>query len=152
MSTPSRIILKIRKRDIGREIMFDPTKLPTELKEWVERDAKSGRIWLDQRGKEKSKPITIKGEYIGIYCHWDGDYVGEVLKKYFKNYETALNLIAGGFCSAIYHAHVTHYANRKGVKWNNIKPIQGSLDDIRDRIYGIYEYVFKNGQWSSKKC
>ena len=152
MSTPSRIILKVRKEDIGRKIKFDPTKLPTKLNDWVYVDEETSKVWKDEKGKEKSKAITLKGDYIAIYCHWDGADVGDVLKKCYKDYETALNLLVGGYCSGIYFNEVVRYGNRLREKWIRIKPIQGSLDEVRDYIYGKYEYVFKNNKWVSKKC
>ena len=153
MSTPSRIILKIRKEDIGRKIKFDPTKLPIPLKEWIETD-ENGKVWLNQQGKDLCRVVTLKGNYIGIYCHWDGclDSVGETLKEHFNDYETALNLLVGGFCSGIAGGHVAHYANRIGDKWAEIKPIQGSIDKLRKNIYGQYEYVFDNNKWKGIKC
>ena len=153
MSTPSRIILKLKKEDIGRKVKFDPTKLPIPLHEWIEKDD-NGKVWLNQKGVEKSKAVTLKGEYIGIYCHWDGhlDSTGDVLRESFNDYETALNLIVGGWCSGIASGHVAHYANRKGSKWADIKPIQGSIDTIRSQIYGQYEYIFENGSWKGVKC
>ena len=115
-------------------------------------DEKTNKVWKDEKGKEKSKAITLKGDYIAIYCHWDGADVGDVLKKCYKDYETALNLLVGGYCSGIYFNEVARYGNRLREKWIRIKPIQGSLDEVRDYIYGKYEYVFKNNKWVSKKC
>jgi hypothetical protein len=126
MSTPSRIILKVRKEDVGRKIKFDPTKLPIPLKEWIETD-ENGKVWLDQRGKDLCRVVTLKGGYIGIYCHWDGyeTGVGHALKEKFSDYRKALNLLAGGWCSAISSDHIKHYANRKGEEWKVIKPVFG---------------------------
>ena len=153
MSTPSRIILKLKKEDIGRKVKFDPIKLPLPLHEWIERDG-IGKVWLNKKDVEKSKAVTLKGEYIGIYCHWDGrlDSTGDVLCESFNDYETALNLIVGGFCSGIASGHVAHYANRIGEKWTDIEPIQGSINTIRTKIYGQYEYIFENGSWKGAKC
>jgi len=152
MSTPSRIILKVRKEDIGRKIKFDPTKLPIPLKEWIETD-ENGKVWLDQRGKDLCRVVTLKGDYIGIYCHWDGclDSVGETLKEHFNDYETALNLLVGGFCSGIANGHVAHYANRNIDKWCDIKPIQGSFNKVYETIYGQYNYLFEDGVWKVSK-
>jgi len=150
MSTPSRIILKVCKEDVGRKIKFDSTKLPIPLKEWIETD-EDGKVCFDQRGKDLCRAVTLKGEYIGIYCHWDGDDVGETLKKHFNDYETALNLLVGGFCSGIASGHVTHYANRKTDKWCNIKPIQGSFNKVYETIYGQYNYLFEDGVWKMSK-
>ena len=143
MSTPSRIIIKLRKEDIGRKIKFDPDKLPLPLGNWIYK-VKNGRVWRDESDKEKSREITLKGEYIGIYCHWDGytEGVGAVLKESFNDYETALNLIAGGWCSGICSGNVMHYANRIHHKWSEVKPLQGSLEHLRNRIYGQHEYIF----------
>ena len=152
MSTPSRIIIKVRKEDIGRKIKFDPKKLPLPLGDWIYR-YDDGKVWRDESAKEKSKEFTLKGEYIGIYCHWDGypDSVGATLKESFNDYETALNLLAGGWCSGIACEEVNHYANRKWHKWSEIKPLQGSLEYIRQHIYGQYEYTFVN-KWRHKRC
>jgi hypothetical protein len=152
MSTPSRIILKVRKEDIGRKIKFDPIKLPLPLKEWIETD-KNGKVLFDQRGKDLCRVVTLKGDYIGIYCHWDGypDSVGETLKKHFNNYETALNLLVGGFCSGIACGHVAHYANRYSEKWSDIKPIQGSLNKVYETMFGYYTYLFEDGMWKVSK-
>lgn len=153
MSTPSRIILKLKKEDIGRKIKFDPTKLPLPFYDWIER-GDNGKVWLNKKDVEKSKAVTLKGEYIGIYCHWDGnlDSTGDVLRESFNDYETALNLIVGGWCSGIACGRVSHYANRKGDEWADIKPIQGSIDTMRSQIYGQYEYIFENGSWKGVKC
>ena len=152
MSTPSKIILKVRETDKGRKVKFDASKLPLPLEEWVMKD-EDGEVYFDQRGKSLCREFTLKGDYIGIYCHWDGylDSTGKALKDYFNDYETALNLIVGGFCSGIASGHVAHYANRNIEKWANIKPIQGSLEKVRNSIYGQYEYVFVN-KWKGKKA
>lgn len=151
MSTPSRIILKVRNEDIGRKVKFDPSKLPTPLEEWYETD-ENGRVWLDQRGEDLCKEVTLKGPYIGIYCHWDGhlESVGAELFENYNDYETALNLIVGGFCSGIACGHVKHYANRQAALvggWKDIKPIQGSIKKMRNTLYGQYEYIFDNETW-----
>ena len=122
MSTRSAIILKVRKEDLGKKVKFDKKKLPIPLKNWKDE-------WGDESAKEKSKEITLSHEYIGIYCHWDGDLdgVGAVLKEYFTDYDAVLNLIAGGDCSSIWYDGVKHYANRKGEEWKYIAPKQHEL-------------------------
>jgi len=150
MSTPSKIILKVRREDIGRKIKFNKAKLPIPLKEWVEKDI-HGKIWLNEQGKDLCEGITIKGDYIGIYCRWDGylDGVGSTLKECFNDYETALNLIAGGFCSVITSDYIRHYADRSNQKWDDIKPIQGSLEEVCKNIYGNFTYLFEDNVWKT---
>jgi len=150
MSTPCKIIMKVPEEYKGTTIKFNKSALPIELKEWYEKDEKTNEVWLDQRCKEKSRPIKIKGDYIGIYCHWDGDKIGKVLKELFTDKKAVLNLIAGGFCSFIWYDGVKRYANRNCEMWKDIKPIQGSRKKVEESIYGLYEYVFVN-TWTKRK-
>lgn len=151
MSTPSRIILKIKEEDIGKKIKFDASKLPIKLKSWKIYHPITKVLYCDESCREKSKEITLNGAYIGIYCHWDGDLVGDALKKHFSNYEDVLNLIAGGFCSVIGENEIRHYANRKGHIWKYIKPIQcSSFKKIKEELYGCYTYLFANNRWMKR--
>ena len=95
MSTNSTIIVKINRSDYNKVKKFSKKKLPVPLDVWDE--------WGDEVGVEKSKPIKITGEYLAIYCHWDGDEsgVGAALKSTFGTYDKILNLVLGGFCSVI---------------------------------------------------
>ena len=70
MSTRSCIIVKVRKEDIGKKKQFNE-KILSHLEEWISRDCE-GKVYLNEVDEEKSKPVTINGDYIGIYCHWDG--------------------------------------------------------------------------------
>lgn len=155
MSTPCKIILKVRNSDIGREIKFDASKLPIPLLDWVEKDGDSGHIWLDERGRNLCRKITLKKHNIGIYCHYDGypEHMENILKTYFNSYEATLNFIAGGFCSFIGEEGLKHYANRKPKHfpnyWKDIKPIQGdTFEEVSKRIYGQYTYMnVGNNSW-----
>ena len=142
MSTRSAVILRVHKEDLGKKVKFDESKLPVRLQSWKEE-------WGDDSDKEKSKEITLSNKYIGIYCHWDGylDGVGGALKKNFNDYDTILNLIAGGFCSAIWYDCIKHYANRKGEEWEYIAPIQGkTMKEIKKSLGdNEYNYVFDDG-------
>lgn len=145
MSTRSCIILKVRKEDLGKAVKFDKKKLPIPFKNWKEE-------WGDESAKEKSKEVILSHEYIGIYCHWDGDLdgVGAVLKKYFTDYDAVLNLIAGGACSSIWYDGVKHYANRKGEEWKYIEPKQHELwYRVSDFIgHDGCVYVFVDDGWT----
>ena len=147
MSTNSTIIVKINRSDYNKVKKFSKEKLPVPLDVWDE--------WGNEVGVEKSKPIKITGEYLAIYCHWDGDEsgVGAALKSTFDTYDKILNLVLGGFCSVINTDSVRHYANRKGEKWEYIKPINGNtigsiLNDIPN--FNVYLYDVDNG-WRVRK-
>ena len=116
MATRSCVIIKVRPEDIGKMFKFDTNKLPkgVKLDDWLSKDL-NGKVWQDERGDERSEQVELKEVYIGIYCHNDGYInggVGDSLKAKFNDYETARNLIVGGFCSAIEDDRVRHYANR----------------------------------------
>lgn len=156
MSTPCKIIVKIDKEDIGKIQKFDPTypSLLIPYGEWIERD-RDGKVWRDQFSETSvCQDIKLKGEYIAVYCHWDGDTktTGRILKKDFKCYRQALNLVLGGDISSLSTKQLRHYANRKDSEWGDIEPIQGTLDEVRNGKYGYYEHIFEDGKWKSKCC
>ena len=152
MSTPSKIILKIREEDKGKKVKFSTFGLPIPYMEWIDRDH-DGKVWINDVADCICEEVTLDGDYIGIYCHWDGypSNVGKVLRQKFKTYDAILNLIVGGFASSICNG-LKHYANRKGEEWKDNKPIQGSLEKVESKIYGQFEYVFENDKWTTKKC
>lgn len=156
MSTPCRIIVRIDKSDINKTKRFDCTwpVNPIPYGEWIDRD-KEGYIYRNEVNKTcVCEDIKLGGEYIGVYCHWDGNTqtTGKILKKQFNTYEKALNLVIGGDISGLSCGVLKHYANRKGQPWTVIQPKQGTLEDVRGNIYGCYEHIFENGKWHSKKC
>ena len=149
MSTRSCIILKVRKEDLGKVKKFNEKLLPITLKTWKEE-------WCDESSKEKSEEVTLKKEYIGIYCHWDGypSGVGAVLKEKFTDYDSILNLIVGGYCSSVWYDGIKHYANRKRMKWGDIKPNQGDTQKKVLNNYSWIEYAYlfdeERGGWLYK--
>ena len=140
MSTRSMIIIKVKPEHIGKTIKFNAKKLPVKLTGWGSEKVRS-----------KCKPTVLEKPYIGIYCHWDGypSDVGSTLVDNFADYDTALNLIAGGYCSIVSDGEVRHYANRYGEKWDWIKPMQSDTPPICSSV--LYAYVFKNGKWGCAK-
>jgi hypothetical protein len=148
MSTRSCIILKVRKEDIGKlKLKFDVSKLPVPLDKWE----------YNESGKNLCRPVPINNQYIGIYCHWDGypSGVGAALKNHFKDYDSVLNLILGGSCSAIDDS-VKHYANRVGEEWRYLAPKQGSSQkDLVSHFrnaWAEYAYLYdeERGGWLYK--
>ena len=154
MSTNSCVIVKIKREDVGKSIKFDKAQLPdgVEIKPWTFADPMTGKVWNDESDKEKSEEIVIAGQYVGIYCHWDGyeSGVGAALKEKFSDYDKALNLVAGGWCSSIDTDHIKHYANRKGEEWKNIKPIFAeTVEEILKELGQEYDYLLDEDGW---KC
>jgi hypothetical protein len=157
MSTRSCIILKVRKEDIGKVMKFNAGLLPVPLGRWEDKDHE-GKVWRDETGRNRCRPVEINDLYIGTYCHWDGylSGVGDALKKRFNDYDSVLNLIIGGSCSCIENNLVRHYANRKKEKWSWIYPKQGktqkSLVDLFNHCWCEFAYLFdeSRGGWSYK--
>lgn len=147
MSTRSVVIVKIESSDINKRKKYSPKKVTVQETKWGEEGGKS---------VELSKQVLLKDKYIGIYCHWDGypEGVGAALKKNFNDYEKALNLAVGGFCSVISTEDIKRYATRDGEEWEYIKPQQ--TDTPKKLISTIgswaeYAYIFENGKWKTKK-
>ena len=143
MPTHCYVVLKVRKKDIGKTMVFDKEKLsPIVIEDWADENA---------QGDNLCQPIKITSQYIGIYSHWDGyinNGVGESLKTSFNSYDKALNLILGGDCSSIDKYRLRHYANRKYNTWEHIQPLQS--DNLR--VFNEqYVYLFNHGGWRVKK-
>lgn len=138
MSTRSNVIIKVKPEDIGKVIKFDAKKLPVRLESWY-----------GEKARTKCRPVTLKKQYVGIYCHWDGFPfgVGKALLENFTDYDSVLNLVAGGSCSSIDKDSVRHYANRNGEKWGFIKPIQSDEIEVCGG-WTEYAYIFdEDGSW-----
>lgn len=162
MGTRSCVIVKVRPSDKDKVMRFKPTLVPVPLQDWRDVDFE-GRVWRDETGKERSQDVKLTGDYIGIYCHWDGYVkggVGETLKEKFADYDTALNLVIGGFCSSVGFDGVKRYAirGRKDTpwvneKWIDIKPVQGKTQkSVFSRIDCEYVYLYdeERGGWLYK--
>lgn len=147
MSTRSFIIVKVRKEDIGKVMRFNEGLLPKPLDKWQDKDLE-GKVYNDETGKDLCQPVEIGDQFIGIYCHWDGypEGVGAELTKFFKDYDSVLNLILGGSCSAIDGGVVRHYANRQDEKWEHLVPSQGKSQAALARLgrsaWAEYAYCF----------
>ena len=147
MGTRSCVIIKVRKEDIGKVMKFQAKALPVKVASWVDKDSE-GNVWRNETTSSKCKPVEIDSAYIGIYCHWDGypSGVGASLLNSFHTYDEVLNLILGGSCSSINNEVIRHYANRKGEKWDWIKPMQGktqkALVNYFDGSWAEYAYLF----------
>ena len=54
------------------------------------------------------------GSYDHIYCHWDGDLVGDTLRKDHRSYEAAMKLLANGDHSEIVNKPVSYASKGEG--------------------------------------
>lgn len=157
MSTRSCIMVKVRPSDKEKVLKFSKKLLPVKMRDWKSVDSTTGEVWRDETDKrDKCQPVTITGNYIGIYCHWDGypEGVGASLKKSFLTYEDVLNLVVGGSCSSVADDGVTRYGNRQKEKWSYIKPSQGDTQKSVYQCCGWAEYVYlfdeERGGWLYK--
>lgn len=147
MSTRSCIIVKVNKEDIGKVKSFQES-LIKGLESWGNGEAKDGYF----------PNVTLHGQYIAVYCHWDGylEGVGAELKEHYNTYEKALNLVLGGSISSINNGNVMYYTTRKGEDWDYLKPIPfKTLAQIKksgDYSWCEYFYVFDNGEWKYSYC
>lgn len=142
MSTRSCVIVKVKKDDINTTKRFDKDKLTLNVIKWEREE--------ERRKTSLVEDVNIECQYIGIYCHWDGykDGVGKCLADYIKTYESALNLVLGGYASSIYDGDVRYYANRKDEHWEYIVPLQNNdLESLVKEIGNAIVYIFDNDKW-----
>ena len=95
-------------------------------------------------------------KYVAIYVHWDGDRVGNVLKKKIKTYDDAISLISFGFMSAIEEKGILPYLyicgrNYKCESWNTLKPkTYKTLKGCIKSFSCEYAWLFtKENKWMS---
>lgn len=130
-------MIRVRKDDMGKVMKFKPELLPVKQADFS--------TYGEKPVDDMAEAVEIKNPYIGIYCHSDGypDGVGNVLKEKFNDYDTALNLILGGFCSVVWYDEVRRYAIRSGEDWEGISPLQGKKrEDVYRHIDSAYCYLF----------
>lgn len=144
MGTNSCIIVKISKEDKEcGNAKFTRVLLPKGVK--ILR-------WDDQTIRRFNEKVALDGDYISIYCHWDGypSGVGEALFNHYNNYVASRNLVCLGDLSSLYRDGVRPYCNRSIEKWEHIKPCVGTLKECKYNT-AIWSYLFKNGKWYFKR-
>lgn len=101
MSTPMTLMLRVKDEHIGQITIFDEAGLPKGFRTSVDPSllsSPSGR-WLK---KKNIRPITIKGQYIKIYVHWNGYPEDNTdILSCFDSYDKVLNLLLLGNCSSL---------------------------------------------------
>lgn len=134
MATRCNIAVKVKEEDFNKELKFDITKLPKGFK-YADKYIES----ICSIKTDSEKP------YLQIYCHWDGypSGVGDVLINYFNDYETALNLVLGGFASCVEVGNVVQYCAWRNDDWDDVKPEKLDIPHEEE----AYLYVFEDGKW-----
>lgn len=110
-------------------------KIPTEM---------IGKVYENIHGYN----VCLGGEYMTIYCHWDGyiDGVGQYLLDYYNSFGKALELILGGDISSIQETSrgCEYYAKRDDEDWVRIMP---SFSETPPKKTEDYLYIFEDGRW-----
>lgn len=79
-----------------------------------------------------------------VYCHYDGylDYNGNMLMKYYNNYDKVVKLISKGDFSSLYEdiERISYYGKSK-----DTKPFIYDKEQHMNREE--YNYLFKNNKW-----
>lgn len=128
MATRCNICVRLRREDIGKSLRIDLEKI----------ESNSGAV------NSYFNEVTLDGEYIEIYVHWDGypTGVGKELVSNYNTYEKALNLTLGGDCSSVYSEWIPYVINNQD--WDQNKPrILSELPDAEND----YLYVFDLDCW-----
>ena len=141
MSKSCRIWLKINKKDFGKTLKCDITKLPINV---VKGSYRCNNVAIPNIQFNDSL-------YLGIEVRDKGWYesgVGEIMKTKFNNYNSVLNLILLGHCESIDKNGIT-----SSIKTINIEKEKGRYvyeGNVFVRILKNeydYEYVFRNNEW-----
>lgn len=128
MGTTSMIWLKVRKKDYGKLMKADPTKIPTKMED-LNFDPEPIKL-PNNSGDEEL--------YIGVYCNFDGyiSGVGAELAQNYKTYEDVLNLILFGELSCVVNYVVSYKC------WRNEKQTIWKSDFDRPKRTQEYYYCF----------
>lgn len=130
------IVLKPEDQNIPLNFMSDRFKDVRPLVGMVDIGGESEIEFTDVIA---NKPV------LQIYNHNDGypDHLGEVLNKYYNDYEKALALILAGDTSFVDQHSTKAYASRPDEGYERNKPV--ILD--HSRVNEEYLYTFVDGKW-----
>lgn len=148
MSTTARVIVKVRKEDIGKTMRFDEKLLPSErslatMFSPFEKNKRSGKDY-------GNVSVTLTTSFISILIKWDGDLVIKELSEHYNTYDKALNLVLAGSISGIVECDpssrdgITPYYLR-GMDWGIVRPYQN--DSLASHCVEDYDYLFEDGKW-----
>lgn len=135
MSTNSRIFLKLKEEDKGKI-----------------KKAEKTLIDINECNHE-TPSVKLDGDYISIYCHWDGyvEGVGKALLKYHNTYDHILNMLLFGDLSYVEKSIKAYYAWRGNriERWDIVQPKLTNNTEL----YESYNYLFdyETNKWYVSK-
>lgn len=92
------------------------------------------------------------GRYRSIYCHFDGDLVGDILRTHYSSEEHARMIVNHGDLSIIKPDAIDTYRDR-GEDWHLVSPKESS--DLQQLIGLAWEtgaefiYYWQDGGWQT---
>ena len=94
------------------------------------------------------------GRFCSIYCHFDGDLVGQVLREHFPLEANAEILVNLGDLSGVY-AEGAHAYKDRGEPWQRIKPkVSNTLEELialTEDTGAYFLYIWQEGSWQTIK-
>jgi hypothetical protein len=98
--------------------------------------------------------MSVPGGVKAIYCHWDGDIVGETLRAHYATLHTAGNLLDLGNLSSL------GASLSETISYKTMQDRDEPARVFKNRAEWInwatsadceYAYLFKNGAWSTER-
>lgn len=98
--------------------------------------------------------IFMLDDYLSVYCHFDGDRVGDSLEKEHNTRKKAEGLISLGDLSYVMPGDVCSYHRDRGDPWELVQPTTSyskeELIETSCRSGAEYLYIFTD-HWERKK-
>ena len=174
MSTPCLIAVRLKKSEKDQTTLverFNGTfPAATETYKYViskktkrtrtsySRVNRSKKLMAQALKTYKNCPVSMDGDYLFIYCHWDGDTRLKTLQNHFQTYEKALQLIMLGACSYVDENGVMPYmlapSNVGSKDWetDNRPTAVNDIYDPKFLMCGVnYLYVFDDRREEGQK-
>lgn len=124
MSTNSRIYLKLKNEDKNKTMKGDE------------------KLINISNNNFETPSVELNGDYISVYCHWDGYFngVGKALFKYHNTYNHILNMLLFGYLSYVDEGIMSYHAWRGEDEepWKCVKP--NVTNDTK--LSESYNYLF----------
>ena len=135
MSTRCMIFVAVATEDNRKPVIYNPAEHTAGT---GFEDKENLRKW------SKKNNIIANGNYLSIYCHFDGypKGVGANLQSFYNDYKKAFNLMGAGAVSDI---------DTISTSFMDTPPTVSKEILIKDTISIEYVYLFHNGEWKFLK-